>query len=112
MSLKTDYLNGSTGFYEQMDDVFAQGEAWVTSNSSTISAGLITNAAKGLKTFTINAGVAFEPSNLRLLGLHWKSFQAGVISGLAAQNIYNYECVVSLNTSDSLSTSIDLNFTF
>lgn len=112
MSLKTDYLNGSTGFYEQMDDVFAQGEAWVTSNSSAISAALISNAAKGLKTFTVTLGVSFEPSNLRLLGYHWKSFQAGVIAGLAAQQIYDYECSVELNTSDSLSTSLDLKFTF
>ncbi len=112
MSLKTDYLNGSTGFYEQMDDVFDQGEAWVTSNASAISAALIANAAKGLKTFTVTLGVAFEPSNLRLLGLHWQSFQSGVVAGLAAQQVYEYECSVELNTADSLSTSIDLKFTF
>ena len=112
MSLKTDFLNGTTGFYQQMDDVFAQGQTWVTSNSAAISTALITNAAKGLKTFTITLGVAFEPANLRLLGTHWESFRAGVVSELAAQQIYDYECSIELNTADTLSTSIDLNFTF
>jgi len=112
MSLKTDYLNGSTGFYEQMDDVFTQGEGWITTNLAAISTALQTNAAKGQKIFTVNLAVAFEPTNLRLLGPHWKSFQSGVQSGLAAQQIYNYEVVVDLNTSDSMNTSIDLKFTF
>ena len=112
MSLKTDYLNGATGFYEQMDDVFDQGENWVVTNNGAISSALIANAAKGLRTFTVNLPVAFEPSNLRLLGFHWKSFQAGIVSGLAAQQIYDYECYIKLNTDDALTTSIDLNFTF
>lgn len=112
MSLKTDYLNGSTGFYEQMDDVYDQGETWVSSNTSNISAALIQNAAKGLRTFTVTLAVTFEPANLRLLGYHWLSFQAGVVSALAAQQIYDYECSVVLNTSDALATSIDLKFTF
>jgi hypothetical protein len=112
MSLKTDYLNGPNGYYEQMQDVFTQGENWVTSNNGAISAALVANAAKGLRTFTVNLPVAFEPTNLRLLGNHWLSFQAGVVSGLAAQDIYSYECNVELNTDDALTTSIDLNFTF
>lgn len=112
MSLKTDYLNGPNGFYEQMDDVFAQGGTWVTSNLAAISSALQSNAAQGKKSFTVTLAVAFEPSNLRLKGYHWKSFQAGIVSALAAEGVYSYEVAVELNTSDALSTSIDLNFTF
>lgn len=112
MSLKTDYLNGPNGYTEQMLDVFDQGVAWVVSNTASISTELQAAAAKGLRSFTVKLPVAFEPANLRLLGNHWKSFQAGVVKGLSDQEVLSYECSVELNTEDSMTTYIDLEFTF
>lgn len=113
MSLKTDWLTSSpSGFATAMNTVFDAGAAWVTTNSSAISTALKANAAQGLKTFTVNVAVTFETANLRLEGFHWESFKAGIISQFAAEDIYSYEVSPELNTDDSSSTSIDLNFTF
>jgi hypothetical protein len=112
MSLKTDFFDGSTGFIEQMNDVFDQGVVFVTTNLTALTADLQANAAKGNKSFKLTYSTAFEPANLRLKGLHMKSYLAGIQSGLAVQDIYSYECVASLNTDDTMITSIDLSFTF
>ena len=115
MSLKTDYLNGSTGIQNQLDLAFAAGATLVSTNLSAISTALIANAALGLTTFTINVVTSFNPVGLRgnkgnnLLA---KAYFAGIQDGLAAEAIYEYECAPVLNTSDTVSTSVDLNFTF
>lgn len=112
MSLKTDFLQGANGFTAQMADVFAQGQAFVTTNLATLTTELQTNAAKGLKTFKVTLTNPFEPSNLRLKGLHMNTYFAGISAGLMAQEIYNYEAVITLNTSDNVDTKIDLTFSF
>lgn len=113
MSLKTDYLTSSpSGFATAMNTVYDAGVAWVGTNLTAISDDLKENAAKGLKTFTVNVAVTFEATNLRLEGYHWKSFKAGILHAFADQDIYDYELAVELNTDDTSSTSIDLNFTF
>ena len=112
MSLKTDFYDGSTGFNTQMNDVFDQGEAFVAASMSTLTTELQANAAKGLKAFKITITTTFEPANLRLKGFHLKSYLAGITSGLAAQDVYSYECIPTLNTEDTMETKIDFNFTF
>src|ERR1035437_6099227 len=102
MSLKTDFYDGSTGLNQQMDAAFAAGGTYVTTNLTALSAALKSNAAQGLTSFTVNmlgagslnAGYlrANNGNNLLL-----KSFMAGIVDGLAAQSIYSYECVPSLN---------------
>lgn len=117
MSLKTDFYDGSTGLNQKMDAAFAAGAAYVVTNNATLSAGLIAAAAAGTTKFTVNilgvgglnAGYlrANNGNNLLL-----KSFFAGIVDGLAAQAIYNYECTPTLNVSDTVNTSVDFNFNF
>ena len=112
MSLKTDYIDGATGFTQKMADAAAAGAQWVTDNSANITSKLQENAAKGLKKFTVTLVVTFEPNNLRLKGTHWESFRSGVLGALIAEDIYEYECNPVLNTSDNIETKIDLVFDF
>jgi len=110
MSLKTDYFDGASGFNQQMSDVFDQGEAFVTTNLSALTAELQTNAAKGLQAFKVSIQTTFEPQNLRLKGYHLKTYLAGIQSGLAAEEIYPHECILALNTEDTMETKIDFQF--
>lgn len=117
MSLKTDYFDGATGLQQKMNDAFDEGALYVTTNLAAISAALISNAAQGKTTFTVNvAGTgALNASYLRANNgnnLLLKAFLAGITSGLAGQEVYSYECTPKLNVSDSINTSVDLNFTF
>ena len=111
MTLKTDFYLGATGLHEQMNDVFDQGVDFVTDNLSTLQTALTDNAAKGITNFTATIATAFEPANLRLNGLHWQHYRAGIVDGLAAEDIYSHEVTIELNTSDTTVTSIDFNFT-
>jgi hypothetical protein len=112
MSLKTDYLDGSNGFTQQMADVFAQGGSFVVSNSTALAAALQTAASKGQKRFTVTLETNFEPANLRLNGLHLQTYLAGIQAALASEDVYNYEVTLALNTSLQTTTSIDFNFSF
>jgi hypothetical protein len=112
MSLKTDFLDGANGFTQQMADVFAQGEAFITTNLATITTQLQENAGKGLKKFKISLTGPFEPANLRLKGLHMETYFSGIRAALLAEDIYMYEVQISLNTNDTIDTKIDLDFTF
>ena len=117
MSLKTDYYDGATGLNQQMDAAFAAGGTYVTANLTTLSNALKDNASKGLTSFTVNiTGTgSLSAANLRANNgnnLLLKSFLAGITDGMAAQNIYSYECTPSLNVSDSINTSVDFKFTF
>ena len=112
MSLKTDYLDGATGFNAKMADAAAAGRQWVVDNGANITQSLQANAAKGLKEFTVSLVVTFEPNNLRLQGIHWQSFRSGIIEQLSSEDIFTYECEVKLNTSDNIETRIDLEFNF
>jgi hypothetical protein len=117
MSLKTDYFDGATGLQAKLNDAFDVGSAYVTTNLSTLSAALIDAAAQGKTKFTVsitgtgslNAGYlrANKGDNLLL-----KAFFAGISAGLAGQDIYNYECIPSLNISDTVDTKVDFNFNF
>lgn len=115
MSLKTDYYDGSTGLILQMDSAFTAGAAFVTTNLATLSAALKAQAAAGVTTFTVTITTSDNPAYLRGNSgnnLYNKSYQAGIINGLAQQGIYGYEVAVALNTKDNVTTSIDFNFTF
>lgn len=116
MSLKTDYFDGATGLQAKCNDAFSAGTDFVeTDNLAAISAALIDNAALGNTKFTVTLLTSFQPTTLRGNkgnNLILKAYLAGIEFGLADQEIYNYECSASLNISDSINTSIDLNFTF
>lgn len=117
MSLKTDYFDGATGLQAKMNDAFDGGVTYVSTNLSVLSAGLIDNAAKGNTSFTVQVlGTgSVSASYLRANNgnnLLLKAFLAGLTSGLAAQDIYSYECTPALNVSDSVNTNVDFKFTF
>jgi hypothetical protein len=89
----------------------------VTPNGSftTLQSGLEAAAGNGTKTFTITIQTNYNPAALRGNNgnnLILKAYFAGILSGLANQEIYNYECNLDLNTSDTINTSVDFNFTF
>lgn len=117
MSLRDSYYQNSTGLLEQMDAAFTAGGAYVTANLTTLSTALQNSAAQGITKFTvtingtgtINSGWlrANNGNNLLL-----KSFFAGITGGLAAQDIYSYNCTLALNVSDQVNTNIDFNFNF
>lgn len=80
-----------------------------------ISAGLMANAALGLKTFTITIPTTYLPATLRgNNGNNYilKAYLSGIVEQLSNQLIYDYQCTPTLNTDDTVNTSIDLNFTF
>jgi len=112
MSLKTDYLDGSNGLTQKMQDVFDAGRDFVASSKATLTTELQKAAAKGQKKFTVNVVTTFEPANLRLNGLHQATFFAGIRTELAEESIFDYEVSLSLNTSDLTSTSVDFSFNF
>ena len=116
MSLKTDYFDGATGLQAKCNDAFDAGVTFVTvDNLSAISAALISAAAAGNTKFVTTLLSSYNPAILRGNkgnNLILKAYLAGIQQGLANQEVYNYECIPTLNVSDSINTSIDLNFTF
>lgn len=112
MSLKTDYLDGATGFTQKMNDAFVAGQGFVTTNLATLTSELQAAATKGLQAFTVTLVTSFEPANLRLNGIHQQSYFAGIMHQLGTEEIYDYEVSLALNTSDQTTTSVDFNFTF
>jgi len=116
MSLKTDFFDGATGLQTKCNDAFDAGVTFVTvTNLAAISAALIAAAAAGNTKFTTTLLTTYNPSTLRGNkgnNLILKAYLAGVQEGLANQDTYNYECAPALNVTDSVNTSIDLNFNF
>lgn len=109
MTIKSDTfpsLNSS------MLTVCNAGKTWIQSNKAAITSGALAKIQQGYKSFTINLPVTFEPNNLRLNNFHQKAFFSGIMSELIAEEVMTYECTPVLNTSDNLSTTIDLNFNF
>lgn len=120
MSLKDAYYEGSNGLAQKLQAAHDAGVALVGTGTGVgqydaIVAGLQQNAALGLKTFTVNVPVTYNPAALRGNkgnNLILKAFLSGVTEQLSNQLIYDYECNPTLNTSDTVDTSLDLNFTF
>jgi hypothetical protein len=120
MSLKTDYSGVCTGGFDaEMLTVFEAGRDLVTtlaggagSANAQLSGALTAAASAGEKVFTETVLTTFEPNNLRLNGVHQQTYFAGIIHGLALEGIFSMYISLSLNTSDSSSTSVDFNFSF
>jgi hypothetical protein len=117
MSLKTDFFDGASGLQTKLNDAYDAGETYVTANLSTLSTALVNAAAQGKTKFTttITGTGTLSASSLRAdngNNLLLKAFFAGVQAGLAAQEVYNYECTLKLNTADTVNTNVDFNFNF
>ena len=110
MTLREDY---SGALDTALEAARLAGYTQVTSGSAaTISAALIVAAGKGQKTFTVTVVLSYDPADLRLEGPKWDAFKSGVSQGLGAGDIMVNEYTIKLNTDDSVSTSMDLDFTF
>jgi hypothetical protein len=115
MSLKDDYYAGSTGLLEKLNDAFAAGVTFVITNNSALSSELISAAEQGKTKFSVSLTTNFNPSYLRGNNgnnLLRKAYFAGIQKGLADSEIYDYECQLTLDVSDSLSTKVRFNFDF
>lgn len=116
MSLKTDFFDGATGLQQQCNNAFNAGVDFITvSNLTSISNALVSNAQSGNVKFTVTLVTTYSPNILRGNkgnNLILKAYLAGIQKGLSDQEIYNYECVPSLNILDVVETKIDLNFNF
>lgn len=112
MTLKTSYFDGLTGLHQQLNDAFDEGGAFIVANLVTITSAMTSNASAGTTKFTVTLVTTYKTASLRLNGLLLKSYLAGIISGLAAEDIYSYEVAAALNTSSNTETKIDLNFSF
>ena len=111
MSLRTDYTGGlDTAF----NSAIAAGNDFVTSvpNLAVISVAMAAAVVKGEKDFTYTGVVSFQPEDLRLEGPLWEAFKSGVLEGLASESILQTEVTITLNTSDQLTTKVDIAFSF
>jgi hypothetical protein len=81
-------------------------------NLASITTGLSTAAGQGKKKFTLTYAVTFQPQDLRLEGPLWEAYKTGILEGLSSEDIMGNEVAVKLNTADTLSTSVDLDFDF
>lgn len=124
MSLRDAYFEGATGLQAKLQAAHDAGVAWVgaeeagptyTGQYETIMEGLEENAAAGLTTFTVSVETTYLPAALRGNkgdNLILKAYLSGISEALSTNLIYNFECVPELNTDDTVTTKIDLNFTF
>jgi hypothetical protein len=120
MSLRAQYFDSSTGLTAKLQAAHDAGVVLVGTGTGVgqwdaITAGLQLNAAAGLKTFTITIPTTYLPAALRGNkgnNLIVKAYFSGIVEQLSDQLIYNFECTPVLNTSDTVDTKVDLNFTF
>jgi hypothetical protein len=110
MSLRTGY----TGTLDtKLASARTAGNTFiVVDNLATITSEMAAQANKGVKAFTLVYATTFQPDDLRLMGPLWEAYKSGILQGLSSEDIMGNEVIVSLNTSDSVSTRINLKFSF
>ena len=110
MSLRTDF----TGAIDtKLAEARQAGYDFVkVTNIASITSDMATAAGQGKKQFTLNYTATYQPSDLRLQGDLWRAYQSGIREALGNEDLMLNEVAISLNTSDSLTTSIDLAFDF
>lgn len=112
MTLRDTYYDGLSGLQTQLLDAFTNGAAAVTTNATAITNGLTLAASQGQTVFSINIPVTFKPTALRLKGTMMLAFLDGINHQLAVEEIMGFECTPVLNTSNTQTLSVDLNFAF
>lgn len=110
MSLRTDY----TGAYDtKVAEARAAGRTSIlTDNLASITTAMATAATAGQSTFTVTITVGYQPQDIRTAGNLWSAYKSGIEEALASEDVMSNEVEVELNTSDTVTTQIDLNFTF
>lgn len=110
MSLRTDFTSAVD---TKLAEARTSGNTFVkVTNLANISAEITAAAAKGLKEFTVNLVVTYQPQDLRLNGCLLAAFVSGMEEGLYSEDIMSNEVSIVLNVDDTIETSFDLNFTF
>lgn len=120
MSLRDQYFEGSTGLAAKLKDAHDAGIALVGTGTGVgqwdaITTGLQAAAAAGLKAFTVTLSSTYLPAAIRGNkgnNLILKAYLSGISEQLSNQLVYDFECTPTLNTSDTVDTKIDLNFSF
>ena len=110
MSLRTDYTGSFDAKLAQARE--AGRDFIIVTNLAAITTEMAAASAQGKRVFTLNYSVSYQPSDLRLLGPLWEAFKSGLYEGLHSEDVMGNEVTPVLNTSDTLSTSIDLKFDF
>lgn len=110
MSLRTDF----TGALDtKLAEARANGRNWVlVDNFADITTQMAAAAAKGQKQFTLTFGVTYQTDDLRLEGCLWDAYKSGIMEGLFSEDVMDNEVNVVLNTLDTVSLRINLEFTF
>lgn len=88
-------------------DATTNGEAY-----TTLAAGLTQAASEGKESFVIKAVTSHNPTVLRMNTKYLDAYFAGIISGLADEGIYSYECTLSLDTTDTSILRVSFEFEF
>ena len=86
-----------------------------TGNYTALQTSLKNAAAQGSTNFTVSLPTNYNAGYLRANNgnnLLRKAYFAGIQQALASSDIYNYECSLALNVSDSVNTKVDLIFNF
>ena len=113
MSLRTDYnLSTAIGTAYQAGVDYIGTLASPGAAYADLSSGLSDAADMGKESFTVTVVVTHAPDTLKLQNKYWDAFQAGIISALAAEGIYDYEVTLALNTEDTNETKVDFTFSF
>lgn len=110
MSLRTSY----TGALDtKLSEARTNGRDFILVTNLAFVTTEMTNAAnQGKKTFTINLTLSYQPDDLRLNGPLWDAYKSGIEEAMFSEDVMGADVTVELNTSDTLTTSVDLNFTF
>ena len=110
MSLRTDY----TGTLDiKLAAARVAGNSFVIiDNLADITTQMATQADKGVKVFTLTFATTFQPDDLRLEGCLWEAYRSGILQGLSSEDVMGNEVSVTLNTSDTVSTRVNLSFSF
>lgn len=127
MALKQDFFDGLTGLHQKLNDSHDEGYKFVNGvypgnatnvawpNYASISQALKDAAAAGKTKFTVSLPLTYQPAFMvgnKGDNLLVKAHFAGMIDGLAENDVYSYEVSVALNTSDTMTVKVDLNFNF
>jgi len=110
MSLRTDF----TGAYDtKIAEARTAGkDSILTTNLAYITAQMALASGAGKQSFTVTITVSYQPQDIRTAGNLWEAYKSGVEEGMASEDVVGNEVSVELNTSDTVTTQVDLVFSF
>jgi len=88
-------------------DATSAGEAY-----SVLASGLAQAALEGKVSFTVSCQVSHEPTILRMQTRYLDAFFAGIKTGMANEQLFEYEFTTTIDLTDTSITRIKFNFSF